>query len=394
MHRKRLINFSLNTVLLSLLIFIGYEVIGWRFLNLNLMSKGILLLWFFYCLSQIIRLIYHKKIKKPDGKTIFLHKIMIISIAALIAISGIQFTIASVKSQLFSIVQAVQISVNGKISSFQEGLAACNIDGKWGFVNQNGEWIISPQYEYAMNFQDGLACVKENGRYGYINTAGRMSIDAKYIGAVSFSDGLASVFDGDRWFVIETNGMACEDFDYSHADTAHPIIFHEGLSLISKSNCYGYVDKKGVLVIPAVYHYAQDMSDGFAAVRIESEEFYIRQDGSRAFQDMHFISCEPFREGLALVTLQNDQEAVIHTDGTVAFEVPENVTGYSVFSEELSVFCSLDRKRKYGYVNKNGEIVIPPILDCAGHFSNGLAKVNYCGIEVWIRNPCASLFIS
>jgi hypothetical protein len=384
---KGLINFSINMVLLSILIFIGYEAIGWRYLSLDLMSKGTMLLWFFYCLSQIIRLVYHKKIKRLDEKTNPLHKIMVVSIIVLIAIAGTQLTILSVKSQLLSIVQTVQIPVDGKITYFQEGLAAGNINGKWGFINQNGEWVIPPQYEYAMNFQDGLACVKENGRYGYINKEGKMSIDAIYIDAVSFSDGLASVFDGDMWFIIETSGMARENFDYSHLDTSHPIIFHEGYSLVSKSNLYGYVDKKGVLAIPAIYYYARDMSDGFAAVKTESEEFYIRRDGSRAFQDVHFTSCEPFREGLALVTLQNDQEAVIHTDGTVAFEVPENVAGYSVFSEGLSVYCSLDRKRKYGYVNKSGEIVIPAILDSAGHFSGGLAKVNYCGIDVWIRNP-------
>lgn len=313
----------------------------------------ILFLWAVCCLTQVIRFFYRIKIKKKNIDPIYLHKIAILSITALIAMTGVQFSILSVKFQLNAITQIVQIPAKGKPSSFHEGLAACNVDGIWGYIDQNGRWVIEPEYEHARNFKDGLACVKKDGFYGYINKTGEIAISIEYSDAVSFSGGLASVFDGYKWFLIDTEGMPFQNFDYSHVDTAHPVIFHDGL----------------------------------AAVKIESEDTYIKQDGSKAFPDMSFLSCEPFQEGLALVTLQDGQEAVIRLDGTVAFELPENIVGCSVFSEGLSVFCDLENKIKYGYIDEYGKIIIHPILDSAGHFSDGLAKVNYCGIDVWIKNP-------
>lgn len=45
-------------------------------------------------------------------------------------------------------------------------------NGKYGFINTNGEMTISCKYDDASNFREGLAVVKLDGKYGYVNKQG------------------------------------------------------------------------------------------------------------------------------------------------------------------------------------------------------------------------------
>ena len=54
---------------------------------------------------------------------------------------------------------------------FSEGLASVKIDGKWGFIDKVGQYVINPQFDFISVVFDseGLAWVKISGKYGYIS---------------------------------------------------------------------------------------------------------------------------------------------------------------------------------------------------------------------------------
>ncbi len=52
---------------------------------------------------------------------------------------------------------------------FSEGLAALRVDGKWGFIDKEGSWIIEPQYEFVSCFHNNLAFVSDGHRCAFIN---------------------------------------------------------------------------------------------------------------------------------------------------------------------------------------------------------------------------------
>lgn len=43
--------------------------------------------------------------------------------------------------------------------SFSEGLAAVSVNGKWGYVDTEGHFVIHPQFGSAGDFSEGLAVV-------------------------------------------------------------------------------------------------------------------------------------------------------------------------------------------------------------------------------------------
>jgi hypothetical protein len=59
------------------------------------------------------------------------------------------------------------------VQTYSEGLAAVqHANGRWGFVNEQQNWVIAPKYEDAKPFQNGKAAVRQGGKWGFINRRG------------------------------------------------------------------------------------------------------------------------------------------------------------------------------------------------------------------------------
>ena len=91
---------------------------------------------------------------------------------------------------------------------FNNGLAAVCKDGKFGYINKNGEFIIKPEFDYAGRFNDGLALVIVDGLYGYIDRNGKYAIEPQFAHASSFLNGFAFVRIPGKTDYEETGGYA------------------------------------------------------------------------------------------------------------------------------------------------------------------------------------------
>lgn len=68
--------------------------------------------------------------------------------------------------------------------------------GKWGFVNQNGFFIINPQFDYAMSFEEDRAAIKQGGFWGYIDPSGAWVANPQFLWAGEYKHGVAKVLLG------------------------------------------------------------------------------------------------------------------------------------------------------------------------------------------------------
>lgn len=136
-----------------------------------------------------------------------------------------------------------------QIDAFSEGLAAVRRDGKWGYINLEGEEVIPCQFSDDFppgQFSEGLACVVDdraeadkklwNKRVGFINSKGEWVLTGDYftespnIGSVweedshklpSFKDGKCAIwsngtqeaFDDNEIKLVDTEGAIFEVSD-------------------------------------------------------------------------------------------------------------------------------------------------------------------------------------
>ncbi len=81
-------------------------------------------------------------------------------------------------------------------SDFHEGMAAVYYDiQQEGYIDLKGNVLVKGDFWLTdlQRFSEGLAAVKKNGKYGYINKRGQFVIKPKYVLATPFKNGMAQV---------------------------------------------------------------------------------------------------------------------------------------------------------------------------------------------------------
>jgi len=296
-------------------------------------------------------------------------------------------------------------------------IPAANSDGKWGYVDKKGNWVINPQFEGAYWFTDGVALVKNSdNKLGYINKQGQYTIQAQYSQASPFYEGLAFVVkEGGYPICIDTKGstvfelrdaeqVMCfkeglapycvEDksnkesgttYKWGFVDKKGNVVippqfkkvgqFYEGLAAFGKEDHeemkYGYIDKKGQIVINAQFDEAGNFSEGLSMVRSGEKYGYIDKKGSYAINPQ-FDGAMPFFDGKAGVQ-QNDQWGFIDKNGKLVINPQFEHVGPFIFGEGIALFSNGD---ECGFIDGTGKYVINPQFNYALPFVNGIAFVN------------------
>ena len=252
--------------------------------------------------------------------------------------------------------------------------------GKCGLMDMAGNWVVSPKYDRIDPFYEDMAAVYVNNNMGFIDKTGKEVIPLRYPAAVSnnvevwpddvfgrlgiiwafrsgFSDGVACVRKGGVTSVIDKQGKVLFETDLlinGFSDGRAKAVQvppddgpQDNMVITTMSLKYGYMDKTGKMVIPAIYDDAYDFSEGYAVVGKQNsngETLYGAIDrAGNVVVPLIYHGMTPFHEGMARVYEQDEEEP--------------------------------GHWYKYGFVNTKGELVVPMIYQEASNFSDGMAVV-------------------
>ena len=214
---------------------------------------------------------------------------------------------------------------------FADGLMAVQIGankhtGKWGFVNRLGELVIPAEYGWVSDFSGGFAMVgtddpnhnirRLHDKYGVINTRGEIVVPIEYSEIKWFDTGFVDGYGSFGFF----NGLLA--------------VCVYGASMNDQK--WGFVNTNGEVVVPLEYDFMDSFWDGMAWAQ------------------------------------KGDKWTILNTKGELATqaEFPHPV----LFSEGLGAARHCD-SGKWGYVDTDGNVVIPFEYDYAFPFKNGFARV-------------------
>ena len=88
-----------------------------------------------------------------------------------------------------------------KLEAYSDGMLLLSRDGKYGYMDYTGKWVVEPELLEAAPFVEGVAAVKnKGGKCGMIDTKGNAVIPFKYDYVSNISSGLVAAYkDGSGW---------------------------------------------------------------------------------------------------------------------------------------------------------------------------------------------------
>ncbi|CAH1202551.1 hypothetical protein PAECIP111893_01829 [Paenibacillus plantiphilus] len=241
-------------------------------------------------------------------------------------------------------------------------------NGTWGYIDQRGNVVVSPQFDNAYYGSEGLFGVKKNDKEGFLSIE-NSNIPIKYDAAGEFNEGLCPIKIDNLWGAINKRDEVIISPIYQRV--WH---FSEGwVQAKTIENVIQFLDAEGVVQLQytdvSVGHFSHGLA--FFTDKKTERNGYINKEGELVISSSLFSSGYQFTEGLAPAWHYSaDKQCVINTSGDIVIEPVYDSIGF--FSEGL---CTFERNGKTGYINKTGDVVIPPLFDYASKFHEGTAYV-------------------
>ena len=204
------------------------------------------------------------------------------------------------------------------------------------------------QYDVVQTFHDGMAAVLKDGKWGYISS------DGKEVITCSIPKQYDVCIDREDYGFFRDNGYIRN--------------FSEGMVPVAKETSgakhnyervlkWGYMNKEGKLVVGYIYDEAADFSEGLAWVANDEYQGFIDKQGNKVL------------------------------DGAKYFVADAGMLNYA-FHDGLACVVKMDDEgnAKYGYINKQGEEVVPCKYDAANPFSEAKPQWLYIRKTMPMRN--------
>jgi len=139
-----------------------------------------------------------------------------------------------------------------------------------------------------------------------------------------------------------------------------------------------YIDRQGKIVINPQFKDATVFRDGLALVLTSGDDRlfgYINEEGKYVI-NAKYKEATVFSEGLAWVVADNDAPSAINKKGDIKFTLTE-AEKVRTFHDGLAAFSVLneDGEEHWGFVNKEGNIVINAQFSDVSNFSEGKCSV-------------------
>lgn len=222
--------------------------------------------------------------------------------------------------------------------------SASSITEYYGFMNLSGEIIVPPLYVH------DLACADYD----------RMLLGLVPEDLPSFSCGMSRVYDPNRGYgFIDTRGVEVIPCHYEMV-----LPFFEDLAAVKTDTGWGYINKKGEFIVVPKYYLATGFNEGRAFVaksNNDSISYAIIDSNGKLITDFIYddisVDYPYFSEGLTWCK-KDDKWICVDRNGKIKFD--KKVEYGKTFVNGLSIF---EENNKYGIVNKFGNVQLVPQYD-------------------------------
>lgn len=326
------------------------------------------------------------------------------------------------------------------LGMYSDNMLVAKVGDKYGFLNEEGKESVPFVYSQAHNYSEGLAAVvNENGKFLFIDKLGNVAIKPKKYDRVDdFQNGTCKVYRKDKVWEIDREGKKVKDStkkleaDDTHVGCGNDDMYVENTNYGNNNDTTNTLTPKITSTLnfnDKIFLHQHTRADNVMPhdknkdktelkygeisdiknqkpngriTKIDRSRYNDKDDDIQLSQQFSQNICkydevlDNFSDGLLPVT-KNKKLGYINAKGeevipcTLKYYIESGMDdGFVIFGrfkEGLAKVCSFDgesgaeesfgaKNIKFGYMDKMGKIIIPPIYQTAGDFSEGKAYVS------------------
>ena len=245
---------------------------------------------------------------------------------------------------------------------------------KWGFVDKNLNYVIEPQFDAISNFEDGITIAKQGELWGIINKSGKYILEPQFKDdeLESYNQGTFIVSKGGKIRLIDTKKAKILDAEYDefYGMTENKAVVRKDSSIYLNSS----EDKEIFLMKePSEILYSIYFLDGNT---MGNNRFHLnyREKGEKDLHSVVFDSsngekiCDIIKKDW---NDEIDENCNLKESPHYDYESKYEEVRYSMCSHEHST--SFKQNGKWGFLDENGNVVIPAEYDDVSEFDFGVA---------------------
>ena len=203
-----------------------------------------------------------------------------------------------------------------------EGLFPALKNGKYGFLDAAGKWIIAPSFLEVGTFSEKFSSYRNSATWGTINTEGKIVAEAKWDKINSFIGGVAIAVSANKQYLILPNGELAYPEGLDKIER-----LKEGYYLVSNNTKTGLLNSQGKQILPIT----------FDQIQVENKDFFIvSQEG---------LSGVMRASGAVFLPLQYTQIAIDWIEQKI---LAKSLAEQVVVTPEISPTKALPVKKKKG----------------------------------------------
>lgn len=170
----------------------------------------------------------------------------------------------------------VEPNINAeRIENGSENLFPASSKGKFGFLNSNGEWIISPTWDEVLLFSDQIATVKTAGNWQLINATGNQIGSSYWEDIKPFRDGIGIGKNSGKYFLLNKSGNVLNEKGYDNISRTS-----DGFFLIEDSGKTGLLSAQGAEILPLDFQRIIREKKDFIIVQKEGSMGVLNDNGA------------------------------------------------------------------------------------------------------------------
>ena len=229
------------------------------------------------------------------------------------------------------------------------------VNGVYGYVDQKGEWAITPRYDAANPFaEDGTTWVQYKGKYVRINAKGEFISPQFDHVSILAANGLARTKQNSKYGFIDIKGKWVIKPEFDHAFS----FADNGLAVVLINGKYGFIDSVGQWVVNPQFDDRGRFYGDIIYVKKNNKWLIVNTKGEWiAETQMNSEEYDSYNSGL-LIAMQGGKSGALNYQGE--WIIPPVFQYIGDFNSQGVAFVKVNNM--YGLINTKGEWVIPPVI--------------------------------